>query len=298
MLSNTRNLQRANSYASCLDLFAKISKPRGQAWGARQRPLGDVRQYHYRVEHDYNNAYFDVILYHTTMARFYKPEADGSYRVQYSWDSRTTSSQFMHHVVHVNQVEMYRTKDGERKVPIGPGELSTDLWITPLGTLDMARSHHSQVYVPKVSEEFKTWRKAFRENLSNICFLLEQTVPEVIATHTPDANDGHPFRSSKTSTWELRYWDGETLQESVIEHLRTMYAQATQDLMNSRDYHDRPRSIWQRSSGKAKPYVDPSPQEVTRSVLARLEKGAWAPKRHDAVPLPMFPEELPANWHF
>ncbi len=297
MLSNTRNLQRANSYEDCLDLFAKISKPRGSGWSENERPLGSKYQRHYRVERRYNGDWFDVILYHTTMARFYKPEADGSYRVQYSWDSRTTSSQFMHHVVHVNQVEMYRTKDGERKVPIGPGELSTDLWITPLGTLDMARSHHSQVYVPKVSEEFKAWRKAFRENLSNICFLLEQTVPEVIATHTPDANDGHPFQSSKQSTRELRHWDGETLQERVIEHLRTMYAQATRSLMDKREYKATPRRYSWRQKELAD-YVDPTPQEVTRSVLALLEAGTWAPKRHDAVPLPMFPTELPKNWTF
>lgn len=294
---NTRNLQRAKSYADCVDLFTKISKPRGNGWSENERPLGSAYQRHYRVERRYNGDWFDVILYRTTMARFYKPEADGSYRVQYSWDSRTTSSQFMHHVVHVNQVEMYRTKDGERKVPIGPGELSTDLWITPLGTLDMARSHHSQVYVPKVSEEFKAWRKAFRANLSNICFLLEQTVPEVIATHTPDANDGHPFQSSKQSTRELRHWDGETLQERVIEHLRTMYAQATRSLMDKREYKATPRRYSWRQKELAD-YVDPTPQEVTRSVLTRLYEGPWAPKKYDKAPLPMFPTELPKNWTF
>lgn len=296
MLSNTRNLQRAKSYEDCVDLFAKISKPRGSGWSENERPLGSKYQRHYRVERRYNGDWFDVILYHTTMARFYKPEADGSYRVQYSWDSRTTSSQFMHHVVHVNQVEMYRTKDGERKVPIGPGELSTDLWITPLGTLDMARSHHSQVYVPKVSEEFKTWRKAFRANLSNICFLLEQTVPEVIATHEPDADEGRPF-CLNNSIYPLRHWDGETLQESVIEHLRTMYAQATRSLMDKREYKATPRRYSWRQKELAD-YVDPTPQEVTRSVLTRLYEGPWAPKRHDAVPLPMFPTELPKNWTF
>ena len=294
---NTRALQRANSYASCLDLFTKISKPRGSGWSENERPLGSAYQRHYRVKR--GPYHFDVILYNTIMARFHKPEEDGSYRVMYTWDSRTTSSQFMHHVVHVNQVEMYRDAEGmTRYVPLGAGTFATDLWFHPLGTLDIGRSHHSQVYVPKVSEEFKAWRKAFRENLSNICFLLEQTVPEVIATCTPDANDGRPFGPSKTSTWELRYWDGETLNEPVIEHLRTMYAQATRSLMDKRAYNAQPKSIWSRSSGKGIPYIDPTPQEVTRSVLARLEAGMWAPKKYDKAPLPMFPTELPKNWTF
>lgn len=298
MPSNTRNLQRANSYASCLDLFAKISKPRNKDWGENERPLGDARQYHYRVER--GPYHFDVILYSTVMARFHKPDEDGSYRVMYTRDSRTTSSQFMHNVVRVGHVMEYRDTEGTlRRVPLGEGTFATDLWFDAGGRLDVARSHHSQAFKPVVSEEFKAWRKEFTANLSNICFLLEQTVPETVATHTPDANEGHPFDSTG-SLYALNGWDGETLNAPVIDTLRDYYKRATEALMDKRAYKSTPSGFSWRQK-KLTDYADPTPQEVTRSVMARLCTGRWAPTKYDKAPLPMFPkapDELPKNWTF
>ena len=134
-------------------------------WSANQRPIEDGssgrRKWHYRIERNAGDTYYDVCLYHTVMARFYKPE--GNTRVvEYTGDSRQTSSSFMSSVLYVNKFNSTQTTKGDRViVPIVPyRELSTRITLVD-GKADVAQSTHPRLYRLVPSGEDKQERKEF-----------------------------------------------------------------------------------------------------------------------------------------
>ena len=307
---NVTGCSSIRDYESAVRHFERTPKPKGTAWSDHTRPLNDARKWHYRLER--HDGYYDVCLYHTTMARYHKPQPDGSYQVNYSWDSRTTSHQFSWNVLGVTDSAMRFQTQAHQKVYVPIDSISnTILWFDKDWHLDLTRSSHVPIARRVLSQETRDWRKALRSNLSNIAALLSFTNP--LEGYHPDEDDGAPFNkhsSIKVSArqrmlQDLKYAKVDlslphTLNEYVVEALRKIHVLSAQMLADTRAYHANPPSRYSwRTPAKVVPYVEPTPQEITRSWYAALTSKTcplW--EQTTKVPLPAFPTELPASWTF
>lgn len=97
---NTRSLPYIRHYADALLWWQKTNVPNSKNWSEHQRPLGNTRQPHYRLESRNIDEYIDVMLYHTVMARYYKPFANsGNERRLYRSTATQTSKSFVLNVL-------------------------------------------------------------------------------------------------------------------------------------------------------------------------------------------------------
>jgi hypothetical protein len=295
--SSTTNLKRIDSYEAAHAHFTSTPIPGKPgsvlraSWEEDERPIGTKLQHHYRIKS--GEGCYDVILYNTTMARFHRPDTDGTYTVQYCHDSRTTSKAFVWDVLHRGSTtHTYTdTSDAKRCVPIAY-LFNTVLCFTPEGRLIVKHSTHAQIYNNVKSEEHKKALAQFRANVMPLLELLELTVADTLRDYTPDYRKGRPFSSAVHSPLP-RWWDGDVskLQPVDIEHIREGYSDCVEHLCNVREYKARSN----------KPYEPPTPKECTQSMLRALLMARplfTVPliKR----PLPMFPylEQLPRKWVF
>jgi len=166
MFATSNNCRRAASYEDCVKLFAAVpANTRAAGWNENNRPLDNIRKHHMRVERCRDGDHFDVVLYHTVMARFFRP-ANGEHVVWYNLDPRQTSKQFTSNVLMHSERKQYRTTDG-RMVNVGlyseaSGSFPVKLTFVD-GRLDAARSTDApNPLAPTTSPERKAQRKAFR----------------------------------------------------------------------------------------------------------------------------------------
>jgi hypothetical protein len=165
------NCKRIQSYADCVQLFHDVpANTRRAGWNENNRPLADIRKHHMRVECKTNplsgQAFFDVVLYHTSMARFFEPSND-TVDVWYNCDPRHTSQAFNWRVLLHDSRRDYATTDG-RRVAAGfnknaLGEFPVRLHFVG-GKLDVANSQDApNVAGKRTSPERKAIRKRFKE---------------------------------------------------------------------------------------------------------------------------------------
>lgn len=306
MPSNVRTCHTAHTYERAHAHFEKTPEVKSRSRGARifspnERPLGDNRQWHYRIERGPNAEYYDVCLYHTTMARYYKPDEAGRYRVCYVWDNRLTSVQFMRHVVGVSKVEKYYTTECKRVcVPIGRADLVFDKY----GKLDISQSRHAQITRLVVTPEIKAWCKTLRERTKTLFTLLEMgEMPKWeqpgITIYGP--HPGKPFAENKPATstyYALRntVWAEELpdeMSEHVVERLRILWASCAVHAAQKRDYVANHIPCWSRDR-RTVPETPIRPRDVTRAALTVLYKVCPHAKAREDVPA--FPEEMQKSW--
>ena len=174
---NMRSLSYVRTYEEAHALWQSRPEKVNATWGASERPLergsAGLRKHHYRIERPMSDKYYDVCLYHTTMARFYKPE--GNTRVvEYTGHSSQTSSSFMHNVLGICDFNNMMSTDGrEVVVPVVPyKELSTRIVLVG-GEVDVAQSTHPQLYRLVPSGEDKQERKAFFASIQTWLDMME-----------------------------------------------------------------------------------------------------------------------------
>lgn len=117
--ANLRNSKQMYRYEDCEYLFTKPANLRRMGWGADKRPLDDLCKTHLRVER--YDGYYDVMLYRTAMARYFKPQmVDGVEvrEVHYNCHPSQTSTEFQWRVLGVGRQFARRTTDG-RMVNVG-----------------------------------------------------------------------------------------------------------------------------------------------------------------------------------
>jgi len=166
--ANVRNCERIQNYEAADYLFKTPLKTRSKKWKENQRPLDGISKPHFRVEkHD---GYYDVVLYSTSMARFYKPELiNGCERreVQYNVDERQTSTYFMYRVLGVGAYSKQFATTG-REVIVGFNKHATGDFPIRLtyknGMLDVASSVDApNEKEPTTSDARKKARIAFKK---------------------------------------------------------------------------------------------------------------------------------------
>lgn len=314
--NSIHHLHGASTYAYADKVFkaAPVPKAVGQTakWGINARPLDDLKKWHYRIERggvtDGEADYYDVCLYHTKMARYYKPEPDGTEVRLYTWHDSKTSSRFLHRIIGVNQEQEYLTTDGRTVlVPIHYNghpditgrEFSTKVVLTPDRRLIQARSLHMPVYKPKSSPEALVWRKALRANLSTLAMLFEMRVAEYEREWGPQGSKwrhpGKPFSKNaavETAMKRLRthhYYGSELMKpelaEDSVEALRLLHEACCDSTLERRDY----------AGNVGAPLM---PREITKAWYRKLDELMPFHIRSATTRIPDFPEVLPKNYTF
>ena len=304
--SNTSGLKRVRHYEEAHRYFTQTAKPRSNTWSDNERPLGTAAQHHYRIVQGDEGRYYDVILYSTTMARFYAPNSAGETRICYNGDSRPTSTQFMARVLWINAVQTYKDTEGiERYVPIGSQRrFSTDLWFNAEGQLLVKCSTHAPIVSLHASKALSEWKADLKRKLDPVICLMEIAVQETLdaGVGSNEWNAGRAFRSLPTSSdvdHQMRRWveaGCPALNEKGYETMRELYVTCAEFIIDRRLIKATPKQ-WSRS--KAVSYTTPKPAVVTTSVLNYLAKFApHSVKASETRPLPQFPTELPSSWRF
>ena len=202
----THRLPYIRNYAEALKWWNEHPKPpRSRKWENHQRPLYNTASKHYRLESLNPEQHIDVVLYGTTMARYYVPDADGNQRRLYMGDGSLTSRGFMWHVLHINSWgNIERTTDGREVVaPVYCAAFtadhdkwfSADYLFTPDNKLIVEHSAHTphfrKVSVAEDKERRAHIRELFKPFLDIAMFRMAQYEAEVNINRSA----GSPFGS-------------------------------------------------------------------------------------------------------
>ena len=293
MPSNTHKLKYCTDYETAHRMFTAPA-PRGRAWADNERPLGSNQQHHYRVARNHDGSY-SVILYSTTMAKYYPPAADGSYRIDLTWDGRTTSSGFMGDVVGQSRVSQAATSCG-RNVwrVIRHGSCSTYTYDAH-ERLILDQSQQDIVQVNRVNPDKTAWSKQARDKLAPLTMLLECRVDAVAYAAEQSALGYFAGRAFSTdpvvssANFELRHFDALYNDwADFVEPLRRLYDAATVALVETRRTKAAPAAYpWKQT--KAVAYVRPKPKDCTTAFMRQLVKNSRIPEKI-AVKTEMWPD--------
>jgi hypothetical protein len=211
--SSVHRLPSIRNYNDAEQWFNKTPQPstrKGQ-WNDNQRPLKDTRSWHYRIEQGRDGAFYDVCLYSTVMARFYKPTPEGR-RVMYAAHPSSLSKQFMRHVTwHSHYQTMLTTTNEVVAVPVanrdsindGRTPFSASLWFSPADKLDIAQSAHTPHYVHRMNADDKALRVQARANAEPMITLACLRLAEFEAAATFDEEQLEPFTGGVKLSWEM-----------------------------------------------------------------------------------------------
>ncbi len=271
--TSVHNLSSCSTYEAAHKRFEKTKRPisRGvQKWGPGERPLDDAKKWHYRIERGTDASYYDVCLYQTVMARFHKPEADGSYCCEYTADESPMSKQFMWRVTNSQELMTRLDTHGvTRYIPVARNRnrLTTKLWFNAAGRLIVERSVHADCFKKETHPEYTAWRKAVRDAQAPLTELMWAAV-ESGAAPTMNSID-----CEYTIRWEDFTRPIDALQPKTIEALRDLWL-----------YH-----ASQKGADKTKT------RAAVMGVLYLLTHPGCIPKEK-LTPIEPFPTEMPAKW--
>lgn len=294
---NTRALPYCRSYEEAKKLFDKTPQPRGKDWCDWQRPLDDARKWHYRIERRGNPqaepAYFDICLFQQVMARYYKPEADGTRRVLYSSDDRQTSHGFMHDVLQVSTgwEDWFTPDDRKVFVPLwtsnsiyDEGErFCADLRFDAEGRLLVERSNHTGVYRKLASADDKATRKAIREAVQPFVTLALMRKPEFETEAAP--NGGYRYGRRRFNGYDLDW-----RQTKAGETLARNPSKADADTMVA--FFEAAHRIHAFLRDRSEDGAPPTPESFARALTEWLLRStAEGTERSGRVDLPKFHTE-------
>lgn len=297
--SSIHNLPTINDFESAHEWFTQTPKPvtrKGQ-WNDNHRPLKDTRSWHYRIEQGRDGEFYDVMLYTTAMARFYKPTPDGR-RVMYTSHGSNMSKQFMRSVTrHSNLLHMDTTDRQTVAVPVsykdsiyeaGHG-FSASLWFdnSPHKRLVVEQSAHTPMYTHKAGKSDKEKREHIKALCEPYITLACLRLPEFANNMGIDQDLLIPFRGGVGVDWAQRdaircMTQGNALGQDYINKFMGLAEKVY-------DYEATKLSF------KQGPHTgDDIAQHITEKVLA---DGLWRvivretralQRKSEAVPLPQF----------
>jgi len=234
MQCNMHNVTRICGYNQAARYFEETRKPRTVRWGEDERPLYNTRSHHYRIVkgEDSYAKYYDLVLYSTSMIRYYKPSLTGEQRVLVRGHSSTASRAFVwRHCMGMGR--LLNLKDGygfirEGKLVLNPAvhiaekfgvpyNWSADLMFTDdsLRTIGLTRSRHVPIYKAATSDEDKAKRKQLKQAVDRWIELLGYRLEEYLNTEI-DTNKWQLQRAGEafTSAADLLSWK----EQDAIRH--------------------------------------------------------------------------------
>lgn len=272
---NVTNLPYIRNYEAALAHWERTPQPKAGKWEPYQRPLdtdpGGKRKWHYRIER-HHDAAFEICLYHTVMARYEKPEGDTRV-VCYAGDSRSTSTQFMWHVLGTGFLRKQVTTEGvEVAVPIGYcRQLATRL--TFIGDrLDVSRSTHPVMCTWAMSDEDKAQRKEMREKLVTFIDAMELQM-ETFAQESHEERNWH-----KSPFVKIQGFLSSEPGDAGFATDLSRYAQAVYN------------SLLTRACRKGEATLDSTSEVFRRSLMNNVLKELGVNRKSKIVKLPLFLE--------
>jgi hypothetical protein len=265
---------------------------------------------HYRLEKHNDGEYYDVCLYSTVMARYYRPDENGHRRVLYAGHGTQTSKSFQSRVLGVWEggtrvttenkqvvVPLYRNNvfhDGN-----GRDMFSVDMVLDEKERLIVERSRHAPHFTHKSSADDKAKRKAIKEHFSTFVMLAQLRLPEFRDNVSLMRHMGQPFgggninfneRMSVESMWE----GGDVIEEHWMNHFFDLCQDVYDTIASKRGYEQSGfhlGSRWGQNLNISS--IDTLEKQVTekdleKGILARVFRILCANERSEAVPQPMF----------
>lgn len=330
MYSNSvQSLPTIDSYEAAQAYFDKTKKPpRSKRWAEHERPLRNTRLHHYRIEHHSQadgQEWYDVVLYRTPMARYYKPEGSRR-RVLLNGHSSNMSNQFRWSVLRYgrrfNTQAIFEGMEYTAIVPIhtrntimDKGEqFCVDLWFDDY-LLDVAASQHTRHYTRKSSDEDKQQRKDVKQAMQSVLLMACMKLPDYERAADLDHNYVYAFSNEATPSTDERFAmqcfvDGDFNQDALTTFLGYTAPKAYNSLASHRAKKEgklrqsHEMYMWtnyqRHPNGVEQATVADLEQRVTEK---ELEARLWDTiKRHtslctqsEAVELPQFADVLPRN---
>jgi len=225
MQCNMHNVTRISGYNQAARYFEKTRKPRTVRWGEDERPLYNTASHHYRIVkgEDSYAKYYDLVLYSTSLIRYYEPNALNEHRVLVRGHASTASRAFVwRHGMGMGR--SLNLKDGygfirEGKLMLNPETYkatdhgvphgwSADLMFTDdsLRTIDVTRSRHIPIYKAASSDEDKAKRKQLKQAVDHWVELLGYRLEEYLNTEL-DTNKWQLQRAGEAFTSALDMLD-------------------------------------------------------------------------------------------
>lgn len=197
----TRQLPYIRNYAEADDYWNKTKKPpRSKKWEEWQRPLKNSSSWHYRIEK--HGDVYDLMLYHTVMARYHKPTEGGSELRQYMGHDSQTSKGFMWDVLGVSYFSKKCTTDGRTvlmpipTVALPDSEFSCHAWFDAKGDLLLDSSEHTPLFKRVSHDDDKHMRKVIKAKFEPLLTLCAMRIPEFENTLQADFMRGGDFVSA------------------------------------------------------------------------------------------------------
>lgn len=194
-LPQIRNWAEADAY------WNKTKKPpRSKKWDEWQRPLKNASSWHYRIEK--HGDVYDLMLYHTVMARYHKPTDGGSELRQYMGHDSQTSKGFMWDVLGVGYFTRRTTTDRRTvfmpipTVAMPDSAFSCHAWFDAKGDLLVDSSEHTPLFKKVSGDDDKHMRKTIRAKFDPLLTLCAMRIPEFENTLQADFMRGGDFVSA------------------------------------------------------------------------------------------------------
>ena len=301
--NTTRNIPYVRTYAEAEKQFNVRGVVRSKKWAENERPLYKT-YHHYRVVK--HAEYYDLMLYHTVMARYFTPETiDGKLheRCLYMGDQSITSRDFMWHVLGVERGLREIMPDGTKVIaPIyhraslhHDGSAFSADYLYVDGVLDITKSAHTKHYRRVSSKEDKAHRAKVIMMFEPYIMMAQMRMPEFHADTEVNRNYGAPFRGGSERGYQESIIDmseGST-DQIAINHFFQMCQNAYEVLASKRawtqpnfnmgsTYHKRPADSIDKLE---KPIT---PQEFRTAIVGRINRLTGADARTETVEIPQF----------
>lgn len=302
------------NYKSAQEFFnSKPAHTRCKGWQSHQRCLKErpSGNRHYRIEQHNDGEYYDVCLYSTVMARFYKPNDTGHCRILYAGHHTVTSQSFMHRVLAVWSAKRMVATDGRTIVmPIyndnqlnDKGDLfSVDITIDSEHHIVVSESRHTPHYTHKSNDTDKQYRKSVKDRLNNYIMLAQMRMPEYAENCCPTHDKGRPFGGGATRYAErvavealLDY--GADVERHHVDDFFEMCQDIYDTLVSKRGYDQNNFHLGYRyyssNYGPQTSTPDDLEKPVTekdfeKAILNRVYRLVNANTKSEAVPQPQF----------
>ena len=317
---HTRDLPYIRNYTEAKAHWDKTPEAkRSKKWNKFQRPLRSISQTHYRVEIDNpdnpdNSDFFQVVLYSTIMARYYKPDAHGVQRRLYMGHRTLTSRKFMRDVLGVSDVDnMFESVNGERvHAPIYDARLadlpggmmcSAEFYFDRYDRLIPAMSRHTRHWQVVATDDDKARLKEVRDAWAPFLDLMMYRLPEFEAEVSLQYSRGRPFAGNyvpyedaqKLINMNTSMLMGATPAEDQIDALVRLSQTVFNGLASKRGYDQKGFQLthpWSYNNTKPDGYSalekPVTAHDLRKSVSNKLEQILSAKRRSGHAEIPQF----------
>lgn len=198
-----RNWEQADAYFKSRPAHTRCKGWQSDERCLKERPSGNR---HYRIEQHNDGEYYDVCLYQTAMARFYKPTEDGLRRALYAGHGTPTSKDFQYQVLGMWNGKSHLTSDNRNIiVPLYQHNTILDKndWFTADITMTadhyvvVDKSQHTPHYTLKSNADDRDMRKRIKDRFATYIMLAQLRIPEFAENCVPRYDQGRPFGGGK-----------------------------------------------------------------------------------------------------